>query len=141
MKCDACSGPVTVYELFQRSYRLYVYVCHKCKTASLAHHFDLDLEIYQMQELGLKYNGGLVFITGMKVEPRVFDFNVDKDLEAVVVGDRTTVLGELVKTGGGYLFAPYSPRMRRRLLRVLGEKRLDELALSEKVGKEYEKAN
>jgi hypothetical protein len=140
MKCDTCGGPVTVYELFQRSYRLYAYACHQCRTASLTHHFDLDLEIYQIQDLGLRYKGDLVFITGLKAEPRVFDFKVEKGLEAVVVGDRSTALGELAMSEGGWIFAPYSPRVRRRLLRLLGEKEMDDGALSERVGREFEGA-
>jgi hypothetical protein len=118
MRCDSCDGEVTVYELYPRSYRLYVYICQKCKKGFLAHHFDLNLEIYQMDDVGMKENGKLIFITGLKTEPRVFDFEVSKDAESIVVADRDIALGELA-IGDKYIFAPYSDKAAKRLRRLL----------------------
>ncbi len=119
MRCDFCQGEITVYELYLRSYRLYIYLCRKCKKGFLAHHFDLNLEIYQMDEVGMKENGGLIFITGLKAEPRVFDFKVGRGVDVVVVCDERDVLAEL-SVGRENVLAPYSDKTRKRMCRLLG---------------------
>jgi hypothetical protein len=118
MQCDSCGGDVTVYELYPRSYRLYIYLCKSCRKGFLAHHFDLNLEIYQMEEVEMKQKGDLIFITGLKVEPRVFDFGVGKDIDSIIVADEKVALGELALKNGG-IFAPYSDRSLKRLRRLL----------------------
>ncbi len=65
MLCATCGDDVKVYELFPRSYRLYAYMCRGCMQGFLAHHFDLDLEIYQMDKLEMQVDGDLMFITGL----------------------------------------------------------------------------
>lgn len=119
MRCDFCQGEITVYELYLRSYRLYIYLCRECKKGFLAHHFDLNLEIYQMDEVGMKEKGGLIFITGLKAEPRVFEFKVGRDVDVVVVCDEKDVLGELSLAPPGVL-APYSNKTMKRMCRLLG---------------------
>jgi hypothetical protein len=118
MQCDSCGGDVTVYELYPRSYRLYIYMCKTCRKGFLAHHFDLNLEIYQMEEVEMKQKGKIMFITGLKVEPRVFDFAVGKDVDSIIVADEKVALGEFALKNGG-IFAPYSERSLKRLRRLL----------------------
>lgn len=138
MKCRECSGEITVYELYPRSYRLYIYLCKHCKNGFLAHHFDLDLEIYQMEKVWMKRSDNLLFLSGLKVEPRVFDFQLDRDADAIIVVDDAVALGELVKDGR-YIYAPYSPKATKRLCRHLGCVE-NEKALAEKIGKAWEAA-
>ncbi len=123
MRCERCGNPIAIYELYPRSYRLYMYVCTNCKIASLAHHFDLELDIYHIEDekLRVKKREGLVFVEGLEVEPRVFGFSVE-DGKAIVVGDETSALGELAYTQEGVKFAPYSERAKRKLIRLLGLK-------------------
>jgi hypothetical protein len=142
MKCEACGDEITVYELYPRSYRLYIYMCKKCREGFLAHHFDLDLEIYQMEKVSMKQSGNLIFLSRLKVEPRVFDFELERGLDAVIVADESVALGELVKNDK-YLYAPYSPKATKRLCRHLKEPDCGELSkdkLAEKVGVAWEKA-
>ncbi|RMF89891.1 MAG: hypothetical protein D6733_05295 [Methanobacteriota archaeon] len=139
MICDSCGHEITVYELYLRSYRLYVYLCRSCRKGFLAHHFDLNLEIYQMEEVGMKEKDGLVFITGLSTEPRVFDFKVDRSVESVVVADGEVVLGELA-LGEKPLFAPYSERSKKRLQRLLGLQEADGKMILEKVVAAWEQA-
>ncbi len=119
MKCDSCGSEVAVYELFQRSYRLYAYLCRTCRKGFLAHHFDLNLEIYKMEELSMKEEEGLIFITGLKAEPRVFDFKINRDIDSVIVCEKDYPLGELANSKG-HIFAAYSEKARKRLCRKLG---------------------
>jgi hypothetical protein len=109
---------VASYELYPRSYRLYVYACHRCRSAKLAHNFDIELDIIPLKELEVKENDGLFFILGLEVEPRVFNFEVTQG-EATIVADAEMALGELVKTNEGYAFASYSKRAKLRLCRLL----------------------
>ncbi len=118
MRCSACNTPVASYELYPRSYRLYVYACHRCRSAKLAHNFDVELDIIPLKELEVREKDGLFFILGLEVEPRVFNFEVTQG-EAVIVADAELALGELVKTGKGYAFASYSKRAKLRLCRLL----------------------
>lgn len=117
MKCETCKGEAVVYELFPRSYRLYVYACLKCEQGFLAHHFDIDLEIYKLKDLEVKQNGSLVFISGLKAEPRVFDFKVNEKETVVVIADKEVALGEVALKKK--LFAGYSERALKRLRRHL----------------------
>jgi hypothetical protein len=142
MKCETCGDEITVYELYPRSYRLYIYMCKKCREGFLAHHFDLDLEIYQMEKVKMKHMGMLFFLYGLKVEPRVFDFELERGLDAIVVADSEVALGELVKNDK-YFYASYSPKATKRLCRHLGgpdcgEWSKDEMAA--KVGELWGKA-
>ncbi len=142
MKCSQCGSEITVYELYPRSYRLYIYLCKECREGFLAHHFDLDLEIYQMEKVKMKQSGKLFFLYRLKVEPRVFDFTLDRELDAIVVADAEVALGELVKNEG-YFYASYSPKALKRLCRHLGEPDCGEWnkdELAEKVGRVWEKA-
>jgi len=131
MKCELCGGEITLYELYPRSYRLYAYICLSCRKGFLAHHFDIDLEIYRMDEVSLSEGDGLLFITGLKAEPRVFEYRVERDAEAVIVADEAGALGELAPEKR--LFAPYSEKAMRRIKRLL---RLPESAESEEVAEE-----
>jgi hypothetical protein len=102
----------------------------------LAHHFDLNLEIYQMEKVNMKRSGDLIFLSRLKVEPRVFDFKLDRGLDAVVVADDEVALGELVKNDK-YFYASYSPKAKKRLCRHMGEPdcaQWDEDTLAQKVG-------
>jgi ribosomal protein S27AE len=137
MRCGKCGSTIIQYELFPRSYRLYVYFCNECDRAFLAHHFDLDLEIYRMQDLEVKRSNGLIFLTGLKAEPRVFDFKVDRGEDVVIVADENTALGELV-IGGRYLYAPYSDKALKILCRHLREDNCDISTVTEKVVKIWE---
>ena len=142
MKCETCGSEITVYELYPRSYRLYIYLCKKCREGFLAHHFDLDLEIYQMEKVKMKQNGKLFFLYRLKFEPRVFDFKLENGPGAIVVADDEISLGELVKNDN-YHYAPYSPKAIKRLCRHLGDSEyvnLDENELALKVGKAWESA-
>ena len=142
MKCEACGSEITVYELYPRSYRLYIYLCKKCRGGFLAHHFDLDLEIYQMEKVKMKQSGKLFFLHRLKFEPRVFDFKLEEGQDAIVVVDDEISLGELVKNKG-YHYAPYSPKATKRLCRHLGDseyEKLDEAELAAEVGKAWESA-
>jgi hypothetical protein len=142
MRCEECGGEITVYELYPRSYRLYIYLCKKCREGFLAHHFDLDLEIYQMEKVNMKQVGNLLFLHRLKVEPRVFDFKLERGLDAIVVADESVALGELVKNDI-YLYASYSPKTKKRLCRHLGEpdcEKWDDDTLAKKVGKQCEVA-
>jgi hypothetical protein len=114
MKCK-CGGEFKVYELFQRSHRLYAYVC-KCNNAFLAHHFDIGLGIYKMKDLKVKRSGDIIFLTGLSIEPRVFDFKI-RDGEVVVVADETHALGELALRG--YVYSPYSEKKLKTICRRL----------------------
>jgi hypothetical protein len=118
MRCETCGNEVVVYELYPRSYRLYIYLCKKCTKGFLAHHFDLNLEIYQMDNLQMKKNGDIVFITGLKAEPRVYDFKVSKDVDSIIVADDEIALGELAITEEP-IFEPYSEKAMKRLHRLL----------------------
>ncbi len=71
-----------------------------------------------MEEVEMKNEGALIFITGLKVEPRVFDFKVGKDVDSVIVADKDVALGELAILDD-FLFAPYSDRAVKRLRRIL----------------------
>jgi hypothetical protein len=139
MKCAKCGRGVTVYELFPRSHRLYAYLCGSCNKAFLAHHFDLNLDIYRMQDLGIRRSNGLIFLTGLKVEPRVFDFKVDRGVDAVIVANEKTALGELVKTDR-YIYAPYSKKALKVLCRHLKEDKCDISRVTEKVAERWEKS-
>jgi len=140
MKCSRCGSEITVYDLYPRSYRLYIYLCRRCRAGFLAHHFDVNLDIYQMSEIKMKENGDLIFLTGLKVEPRVFDFKLSRELDAIVVADETASLGELAKTDK-YVYAPYS---QKALKRVCMHTRLEQGSsleqLAEKVGEAWEAA-
>ncbi|MFQ5800144.1 MAG: hypothetical protein ACE5HH_00290 [Candidatus Hydrothermarchaeales archaeon] len=136
MRCESCGSEVAVYELYPRSYRLYIYLCRSCRKGFLAHHFDLNLEIYQMDEVMMKENGKIIFVTGLKAEPRVFDFEVGRDVDSVVVADKDIALGELA-LGEGYILAPYSEKAAKRLRRLL---ELSPDASIDKVTKRVEKA-
>ena len=61
----------------------------------------------------------MLFIHGLKVEPRVFDFNVDRNKDAIVVADEKDALGELVKANT-YIYAPYSSKVHKKVCRILG---------------------
>lgn len=119
MKCDKCDSEITVYDLYQRSYRLYIYMCKTCKNGFLAHHFDTKLEIYQLDEVSMKRSEKLIFLTGLKAEPRIFDFKLERDLDSIIVADEEIALGELVKNKE-YMFALYSKKAIKRLCRILG---------------------
>ncbi|MFQ6136575.1 MAG: hypothetical protein ACE5PM_05300 [Candidatus Hydrothermarchaeales archaeon] len=138
MKCDKCGEEITIYELFPRSYRLYVRLCKHCKTGFLAHHFDTNLEIYRLKDVSMKRSNNLIFLTGLEVEPRVFDFKLKRGLESIIVIDEDVALGELAKADR-YIFAPYSEKAVKRLCRHLGcdpEIRIDDL--TERVVEEWE---
>lgn len=142
MRCSACGSPVASYELYPRSYRLYIYACHRCRWAKLAHNFDVELDIVPLKELRISESDGLFFISGLEVEPRVFNFEVTEG-EAVIVADAELALGELVNTGKGYAFASYSPRARLRLCRLLKLEDCDgvtESRLAEILAKKLEEA-
>lgn len=142
MKCETCGDEIAVYELYPRSYRLYIYMCKKCSEGFLAHHFDLDLEIYQMDKVKMKQAGKLFFLYRLKVEPRVFDFELERGLDAIVVADDDIALGELVKNDK-YFYAPYSPKATKRLCRHMKEPDCGKLSkdeLAEHVGRAWEKA-
>ncbi len=142
MKCEECGSEITVYELYPRSYRLYIYLCKECRQGFLAHHFDLDLEIYQMEKVDMMQSGNLIFLSRLKVEPRVFDYKLERELDAVIVADDEVALGELVKNDI-YIYAPYSPKTRKRLCRHLKEPDCEEWTKDElavEVGKAWEKA-
>jgi len=117
MRCRTCEGEAVVYELFPRSYRLYVYACLSCREGFLAHHFDVDLEIYKLKDVEVRQNGSLVFISGLKAEPRVFDFKVNEKESVVVIADREIALGELALKKK--IFASYSEKALKRLRRHL----------------------
>jgi len=143
MKCSKCGSDITIYELYQRSYRLYVYMCKHCEKGFLAHHFDIDLDIFRLQDVTMMKGDGLIFIQGLKVEPRVFDFKVDRDKDAIVVVDEKEALGELVKASV-YIYAAYNPKTHRRMCRILGCKAdcIDKCkpdCLSKKVGEVWGK--
>jgi len=143
MKCSKCGSDITIYELYQRSYRLYVYMCKHCEKGFLAHHFDIDLDIFRLQDVTMMKGDGLIFIQGLKVEPRVFDFKVDRNEDAIVVADEEDALGELVKASA-YIYAAYTPKTHRRMCRILGCKAdcIDKCkpdCLSKKVGELWEK--
>lgn len=134
MMCKTCGEPIAIYELYPRSYRLYMYVCTRCKKASLAHHFDLELDIYHIEDkkLRVKKRERLVFVEGLEVEPRVFGSSVESG-KAIVVGDETSALGELAYTEKGIIFAPYSERAKRKLSRLLGLKNAQEDEIAAKL--------
>jgi len=138
MDCEFCGNKIIQYGLFPRSYRLYIYFCKRCLRAFLAHHFDLNLEIYRIQDLDVKKNGELFFFSGLKVEPRVFDFKVDRSIDAVIVAYKNDVLGELAKTDG-YIYAPYSRKALNTLCRYLKEK-CDIGIVTKKVAELWERA-
>ncbi len=118
MKCS-CGREYTVYDLFPRSYRLYVYLCSNCMRGFLAHHFDLNLDIYNLGEVGAKRFDGILFITGLKLDPRVFEFKIEgSDKEAVVLADEKNALGEFVEDGR-HIFAPYSWKTEKRVNELL----------------------
>lgn len=140
MRCESCGNEVAVYELYPRSYRLYVYLCMSCERGFLAHHFDLNLEIYQMEEVAMKQNERLIFITGLKSEPRVFDFEVEKTFDSVIVADKDVALGEIALKDEG-VFAPYSEKAIKRLARLLGlPQGTDIKRISKKVIESWEQA-
>ncbi len=135
MRCDLCGKPIAIYELYPRSYRLYMYLCHNCRKASLAHHFDLELDIYHIEDERLKVRkkDNLTFVEGLEVEPRVFGFKIEKEGKAVVVGDKESALGELAIQGSKVSFAPYSERARKRILRLLSSEEMNDDELAEKL--------
>ncbi|MEE8167838.1 MAG: hypothetical protein V3T58_03065 [Candidatus Hydrothermarchaeales archaeon] len=141
MKC-ACGREYTVYDLFPRSYRLYVYFCSDCMSGFLAHHFDLNLEIYNLGEVGAKRFDGILFITGLKLDPRVFEFGIEgNEKEAVVVVDDKNALGELAEDGNGkYVFAPYSEKTEKRLKELLNKAKIEEESLVDGVVAAWRKA-
>jgi len=140
MRCESCGTQVAVYELFPRSYRLYIYLCKSCRKGFLAHHFDLNLEIYQMEEVEMKEDGELVFITGLKTEPRVFDFKVTKDIQSVIVANGDVALGELALETP-LIFASYSDKASKRLCRLLGLTQGSSPAeVTERIFKKWERA-
>ncbi|MBU2559887.1 hypothetical protein KKA03_03240 [archaeon] len=117
-------------------------MCKKCREGFLAHHFDLDLEIYQMEKVTMKQSGNLIFMSRLKVEPRVFDFTLERGLDAIIVADSEVALGELVKNDE-YIYATYSPKATKRMCRHLGESDCGEWSkseMAEQVGKEWESA-
>jgi|GEM_PF-2444193 len=117
MRCRTCKGEAAVYELFPRSYRLYIYACLNCEKGFLAHHFDIDLEMYKLMDVEIKQKGELVFIHGLKAEPRVFDFKVNEKESVAVIADREIALGELALKKK--IFASYSEKALKRLRRHL----------------------
>ena len=83
----------------------------------------------------MKQKDGLIFITGLKAEPRVFDFNVDKESAVVIVADEKNALGELALTKQP-VFAPYSNKALRTVKRFTGlSLESDPGAVSEKISK------
>lgn len=140
MRCDKCNEEITVYDLYPRSYRLYIYLCKDCKTGFLAHHFDTNLEIYQMRDVSMKRSKNLIFLTGLNVEPRVFDFKLKREQESIIVADENEALGELAK-GRGYIFAPYSDKAVKKLCRILGcEEKKDINYLKDIIVSEWEES-
>jgi hypothetical protein len=71
-----------------------------------------------MVEVEMRKNGDLIFITGLKAEPRVFDFEVGKEVDSVIVADKEVALGELALLKD-IIFAQYSDRAVKRLRRIL----------------------
>ncbi len=140
MECS-CGGEYTVYDLFPRSYRLYVYLCRECMSGFLAHHFDLNLDIYNLKEVSAKRFNDLIFIIGLELDPRVFEFKIEgDDKEAVVVGDEKSALGELVENGEKHLFASYSWKTERRLNELLDKSGIDGGGMAERVAIAWRKA-
>ncbi len=134
MNCAECESEVGIYCLEQRSSNLYLYLCEKCMSAVLAHHFDLDLECYSLGELEVRRSDELFFIQGLEVEPRVFDFEIDAKGKTLLVVDADYALGELAL--GKSIFAPYSDRAKRCLQRHLkcdSTERCDLKCFAEKV--------
>lgn len=134
MRCETCGSDAIVYELFPRSYRLYVYACLKCRKAFLVHHFDIDLEIYKLKDLELSEIGNELYaISGLETDPKVFGFEIGEDEEVVLVVDKEKALGELAMNKK--IFAPYDKKSIKRISRYLGlnsdlsmEKREKEIA-------------
>lgn len=144
MRCSECEQNMVVYDLHPRSYRLYIYLCRRCKRGFLAHHFDVNLEIFRLGDVSMKQVDGLTFITGLKVEPRVFEFGVDRSKDAIVISSEDVALGELAKTDT-YVYASYNPKAKKKICRVLGCENacIDKCksdCLAEKVGEAWEKA-
>ncbi len=137
MRCT-CGRDYLVYELTPRSYRLYAYLCPDCMNGFLAHHFDIDLEKFNLGEIVGKRTSRLIFISGLRIDPRVFDFEIGDVGEAVVVADLDIALGELAVRDGEYRFAPYSERAETRLMDLLGAR--DEGELASKIAREWRKA-
>ncbi len=137
MRC-ACGRDYLVYELLPRSYRLYAYLCPDCMNGFLAHHFDIDLEKFNLGEIAAKRTNRLIFISGLRIDPRVFDFEIEGEGEAIVVADVDIALGELAVVNGEYHFAPYSERAEVRLKDLLGI--VEEGELASKVALEWRKA-
>lgn len=92
-----------------------------------------------MEKVSMKRSGNLFFLSGLKVEPRVFDFTLDREQESIVVVDDDVALGELVKNER-YIYAPYSPKALKRLYRHLECAEWNENVLAEKIGKTWEAA-
>ncbi len=141
MECT-CGREYTVYDLFPRSYRLYVYLCRDCMKGFLAHHFDLDLDIYNLTEVEAKRFDKMIFITGLKLDPRVFEFKIESDDEkdALVVVDEKIALGELVENGEGHLFAPYSWKAEKRINSLLEKSHIEGGSTAERVAIAWGKA-
>jgi len=141
MECS-CGKEYTVYDLFPRSYRLYVYLCGDCKKGFLAHHFDLNLDIYNLKEVRAKRFDGMIFITGLELDPRVFEFEVKaKDgKKAVVVADEKIALGELAEDGKEHIFASYSRKSEMRLNDLLKNAKIDGKSTAERVAAAWSKA-
>ncbi|MFQ5887806.1 MAG: hypothetical protein ACE5HY_03825, partial [Candidatus Hydrothermarchaeales archaeon] len=117
---------------------LYICLCKQCEKGFLAHHFDTNLEIYRLKDVSMKRSENLIFLTGLKVEPRVFDFKLERDLESIIVADEDVALGELAKDGQ-YIFAPYSKKAIKRLCQILGcEPEKDINYLTERIVAEWE---
>jgi hypothetical protein len=139
MRCESCGAEIVVYELYPRSYRLYIYLCRACQKGFIAHHFDLNLEIYQMDEVDMREKGNLIFITGLKAEPRVFDFKVKRDVDSIIVADHKQALGELA-LGEKLIFAPYSDKALKRLGRLLKTPSQDLSEVTKKIVEVWERA-
>ncbi|MEE9594447.1 MAG: hypothetical protein V3V92_03510 [Candidatus Hydrothermarchaeales archaeon] len=141
MECS-CGREYTVYDLFPRSYRLYIYLCDDCMKGFLAHHFDTNLDIYNLKEVDAKRFDGMIFIMGLELDPRVFEFEIEKedDKEAVVVVDERSALGELVENGEKYLFAPYSWKAEKRLSELLKNAGIEGSSTAERVAVAWKRA-
>jgi hypothetical protein len=134
MECP-CGREYTVYDLFPRSNRLYIYLCSGCMKGFLAHHFDLNLDIFNLKDVYARKFRGIIFISGLELDPRVFEFEVDADprKEVIIVADEKNALGELVENGEKYLFASYSCKGKRRLNDLLDKSRIDGGSVAERL--------
>lgn len=118
MICESCGEEAKVYELFPRSYRLYVYACLKCRKAFLVHHFDIDLEIYKLKDLELTELGDKLYaISGLETEPKVFGFEIANNEDVALIVDDERALGEFALNKK--IFAAYDRKAIKRISRHL----------------------